>query len=137
MAQTLIIFSFVLVSASVSIAGRYHFPIKEGSKVDLVYERIQLYGNFVAIVVELLLPLVTGFVGLPLLAFAAAIFQTVAVVLFRVKLPAVRPVRPQTSALHSVADDELRRTRWPYQTSFALGYVLLLAYLATTSRFFF
>lgn len=137
MEQTLIIFSITLVAASVCIAGRYRFPLKEGSRADLFYERLQLYGNFVAIGVELVLPFVTGFVGLPVLAFTGAILQTAAVAIFQVKLPAIRIVRPQTSSSHSVAVDELRRTRWPYQTTFALGYVSLLAYLATIFGYFF
>lgn len=137
MERSLIIFSVILISASVCIAGRYRFPIQEGSKVDLFYERLQLYGNVVAIGVELLLPFVTGFVGIPVLAFTAALFQAAAVAIFRIKVRAIRIVRPKTSASHSVAVEELRRTRWPYQTSFALGYVSLLAYLATIFRYFF
>ncbi|MDT0195547.1 hypothetical protein Q9R30_09285 [Arthrobacter sp. AB6] len=137
MERFLILLAIVLASVAVCVAGRYRFPIKEGSRADHFFERLQLAGNVVAIGVELLLPAVTGFLGQPLLAFAAAILQVFAVSIFRVQLPPIRAVRPGTAAQHSVGERELRRTRWPYQTAFALGYVLLLAYVASIFGMYF
>jgi hypothetical protein len=137
MERFLILLAIVLASVAVCTAGRYGNPIKEGSRADHFFERLQLAGNAVAIGVELLLPAVTGFLGQPLLAYAAAILQIFAVSIFRVQLPPIRAFRPGTAAQHSVAEQELRRTRWPYQTAFALGYVLLLAYVATIFGMYF
>jgi hypothetical protein len=70
MERFLILLAIVLASVAVCTAGRYRYPIKEGA--DHFFERLQLAGNVVAIGVELLLPAVTGFLGQPLLAYAAA-----------------------------------------------------------------
>lgn len=137
MARFLIILAIVLVAASLSIAGRHRFHIKEGSRTDHLFEQLQFVGNVAAIGLELLLPIVTGFLGLPLLAYAAAAFQLLAVTSVRVELPPIRTLRPGTSGKHSVDKDHLRRTRWPYQTAFALGYVLLLVYVATIFGMYF
>ena len=63
MERFLILLAIVLASVAVCVAGRYRFPIKEGSRADHFFERLQLAGNVVAIGVELLLPAVTGFLG--------------------------------------------------------------------------
>ena len=137
MEQSLILMAIVLVSVSTVLAERARFIYKEGSRADLVFEKLQLAGNVVAIGVELLLPAATGFLGRPLLAYSAATFHILAVIIFRVQLPAIRAVRPSTSARRSVGETELRRTRWPYQTAFAFGYALLLAYVASIFGMYF
>lgn len=129
MGRFLILLALVLVALAVATAGRHRYPIKEGSRADRFFERFQLAGNVVAIGVGLLLPIVTVFVGLPLLAYTAAAFQLLAVAIFQVQLPPARAFRPGTSGYHSVEENNLRRTRWPYQTAFALGYFFLLAYV--------
>lgn len=131
MERFLIVLALGLVSLATATAGRYRYPIKEGSRADQFFERFQLAGNIVAIGVELLLPVVTAFVGLPLLAYIAAAPQLLAVIIFQVQLPPVKAFRPGTSGQHSVGEDNLRRTRWPYQTAFALGYFFLVAYVFT------
>lgn len=129
MGRFLVIFAFVLIAASTATAGRFRYPVKEGTRLDLFFERLQLSGNVLALALEMALPIVTGFVGVPALSFIAAGFQLAAILAYRVQLPAIRPVRASTSARHSVDEASLRRTRWPYQTLFALGYIILLAYL--------
>ena len=127
----LILLALVLVALAFTTAGRYRYPIKEGSRADQFFERFQLAGNVAAIGVELLLPIVTVFLGLPLLAYTAASLQLLAVTIFQVQLPPFRAFRPGTSGQHSVEENDLRRTRWPYQAAFALGYLFLLAYVFT------
>jgi hypothetical protein len=124
----LILLALILVALAIATAGGYRYPIKEGSRADRFFERFQLAGNVVAIGVELLLPIVTVFVGLPLLSYSAAALQLLAVTIFQMQLPPVRAFRPGTSGYHS-EENNLRRTRWPYQTAFALGYFFLLAYV--------
>ncbi|MDQ0798749.1 hypothetical protein [Arthrobacter sp. SLBN-112] len=137
MERFLILLALGLVSLAIGTAGRYRYPIKEGSRPDQFFERFQLAGNVAAIGVELLLPPVTVFVGLPLLAYTAADLQLLAVIIFQVQLPPVQTFRPGTSGQHSVEKDNLRRTRWPYQTAFALGYFFLVAYVFTIfARYF-
>lgn len=127
----LIFLALVLVALAFTTAGRFRYPIKEGSRADQFFERFQLAGNVAAIGVELLLPIVTAFLGLPLLAYTAAALQLLAVTIFQVQLPPFRAFRPGTSGQHSVEEHDLRRTRWPYQAAFALGYLFLLAYVFT------
>ena len=131
MERFLILLALVLVAVALCTAGRYRYPIKEGSRADQFFERLQLAGNVLAIGVELLLPIVTLFLGLPLLAYTAAALQLLAVTIFQVQLPPVRAFRPGTSGQHSVEANMLRPTRWPYQTAFALGYFFLLAYVSS------
>ena len=131
MERFLILLALVLVAVALCTAGRYRCPIKEGSRADQFFERLQLAGNVLAIGVELLLPIVTLFLGLPLLAYTAAALQLLAVTIFQVQLPPVRAFRPGTSGQHSVEENMLRPTRWPYQTAFALGYFFLLAYVSS------
>lgn len=137
MDRILVLVATVLPALALTTAGRHRFPVKEGSRADLFFERMQLGGNYLAIGVELLLPFVTGFLGLPLLAYAAAALQLLAVMIFQVQLPPIRAFRPGTSGQHSVHEGKLRRTRWPYQTAYALGYSLLLAYVATIFGMYF
>lgn len=129
MERFLILLALVLVGLAVAAAGRFRLPVKEGSRTDQFFVRFQLAGNVVAIGVDVLLPIVTVFVGMPLLAYSAAILQLLAVTIFHVQLPPVRWFRPGTSGQHSVEEENLRRTRWPYQTAFAMGYAFLLAYV--------
>jgi hypothetical protein len=91
----------------------------------------QLGCNVFALGVELLLPFATEFVGLPVLAFAAAIFRVAALSVFSVQVPVVGPFAPGTSGRHSVGPAGIRRTRWPYQTLFALAHVLLIGFLSS------
>jgi hypothetical protein len=137
MARALLIAIVCLVSFSTSIGGRYRIPIKRGSRLDLAYDRVQLAGNVAALVVEVLLPIATGFLGVPLFAACAALCQAGALMIYKVQLPPIRIVRPGTSGLHSVHETELRRYRWPYQTLFPIGYVFLLAYALTVARHYF
>lgn len=137
MERFLILLALGLVSLAIATAGRYRYPIKEGSRADQFFERFQLAGNVVAIGVALLLPVVAVFAGLPLLAYTAAALQLLAVTIFQVQLPPVQAFRPGTSGQHSVEEDNLRRTRWPYQTAFALGYFFLVLYVFTIfARYF-
>jgi hypothetical protein len=136
MERFVVILAFVLIAASVAAAGRFRYPVKEGTRADLFFERLQLSGNFLALAVEMALPIVTDFVGVPALSFIAGGFQLAAIIAYRVQLPAIRPVRASTSGRHSVNEVSLRRTRWPYQTLFALGYIILLAYLFSIGAHF-
>jgi hypothetical protein len=137
MERFLILAALILVAISISTAGRYRYPVKEGSRLDQVFERLQLAGIVAAIGVGLSLPTVTGFTGLPGLAYSAVFLQVFAVAIFRIQLPPIRGFRPGTEGRHSVEESEQRRTRWPYQTAFALGYVLLLAYVASIFAIYF
>lgn len=72
MGRFLIVLSMFLVASSVATAGRFRFPLKEGSRADVFYQRLQLTGIAVAAVVELVLPTATNWQGIPVLAYTAA-----------------------------------------------------------------
>ena len=133
----LIWLSIVLIAASLATAGRFRFPVKEGSRTDVFFQRLQLLGVVIAAVVELVLPAATGWRGLPVLAYTAAALHLASLAVYRVRLRAVQGIRPGTTGSHSVNEQDLRRTRWPYQTLFAVGYMILLVYVFTVYRFFF
>jgi len=137
MGRFLILFSVVLVATSVVTAGRFRFPLKEGSRPDVFFQRLQLTGIVIATVLELALPAATSWLGLPLFAYTAAALHVASLAIYRVKLPAIQGIRAGTTGSHSVKEQDLRRTRWPYQTLFALGYMTLLVYVFTVWRFYF
>lgn len=119
----------ILVAFSVLIAGRFNFPaVREGNALDRFFIKVQLGLNVVSIPLAAILPVLTSFKGQPWLAYIAVVLVTTALLVYPVQLPARRPVAPSTKALRSVAAPELRRTRWPYRTLFALGYSALLIY---------
>ncbi|WP_120521921.1 hypothetical protein [Arthrobacter celericrescens] len=136
MARFLILLSIVLIAASVAVAGRFRLPLKENSRIDVFFQRLQLLGIVIAAVAELALPLATGWLGVPALAYTAAALHIASLTVYRVKLPAVQGIRPRTTGSHSVNERDLRRTRWPYQTLFAVGYVVLLIYIFTIYGYF-
>ncbi|WP_115788956.1 hypothetical protein [Arthrobacter silvisoli] len=137
MARFLIFLSIVLIAASLATAGRFRFPLKEGSRTDLFFQRLQLLGIVIASVVELALPTATGWLGLPVLAHTAAALHLASLAVYPVKLRAVQGIRPGTTGSHSVNEQDLRRTRWPHQALFAIAYITLLVYIFTIYRFFF
>jgi hypothetical protein len=137
MGRFLILLSIFTVAASVATAGRFRFPLKEGSRVDVFYQRLQLAGIVLAAAVELTLPTATNWLGLPALSYTAAALHLASLAVYRVKLPAIQGIRPGTTGSHSTEEHDLRRTRWPHQTIFAVAYVTMLIYLFTIFRYFF
>lgn len=137
MGRFLILLSIFTVAASVATAGRFRFPLKEGSRADVFYQRLQLAGIVLAAAVELALPTATNWLGLPVLSYMAAVLHLTSLAVYRVKLPAIQGIRPGTTGSHSTGNQDLRRTRWPHQTIFAVAYVTQLIYLFTIFRYFF
>jgi hypothetical protein len=135
MEHFIVILAFCLILFSLSISGRSEY-IKQGSKLDVALERVQLAGNFVACIVGAVLPSLTHFLGLPLLAYLSACCHLTAVALYHVQLPPIWFIRPSTRGEHSVGVFGMRRTRWPYQTIFALGYLLMTAQLVSVSPYY-
>lgn len=137
MERFLLLGALVLISLSLVNAGRFRYPVKPGSKLDRFFVRLQIAYNILSILVAVLLPSFTGFQGLPWLAYSAAALLTLALAVYPVELPALGKLKAATEGKRSVKAPQLRRTRWPYQTIFALGYVLLAAYTFTVWRFYF
>jgi hypothetical protein len=137
MGRFLILLAIFTVAASVATAGRFRFPLKEGSRADVFYQSLQLAGIVLATAVELALPTATNWVGLPVLSYMAAALHLTSLAVYRVKLPAIQGIRPGTVGSHSADEHDIRRTRWPHQTIFAVAHVTLLIYLFTIFRYFF
>ncbi|MFJ4207925.1 hypothetical protein ACIPY2_05600 [Paenarthrobacter sp. NPDC089675] len=137
MARSFIILALVVVALSLAVAGRFRYPLRPSFAMDRFFVRLQLGGNGVALVAAAMLPFLTAFQGLWAFGFLAAALLVTALFLFPLKLPAVRPVRASTSGRRSVRAESLTRTRWPYQTAFAAGYVSLLIYIWSIFGLFF
>jgi hypothetical protein len=137
MERFLLLGSLVLISLSLVNAGRFRYPVKPGSALDHFFIRLQIGYNFLAILVAAVLPSFTGFQGLPWLAYAAAGVVTLALAVYHIELPALGRLRASTEGKRSVEAPSLRRTRWPYQTLFALGYMMLGAYTFSVFQFYF
>ena len=137
MERLLLLGALVLISLSLVTAGRFRYPIKPGSAPDRFFVRLQIANNVLAILVAALLPLFTEFQGLPWLAYSAAGVVTLALAVYPVELPAFGRLAPPTEGKHSVDAAALRRTRWPYQALFAIGYAMLAAYTFTVWRFYY
>ena len=127
----------MLISLSLVTAGRFRYPVNPGSALDRFFVRLQIVYNVLSILVASLLPSFTGFQGLPWLAYSAAVVVTLALAVYPVELPALGRLGPSTVGKRSVKAGALRRTRWPYQTLFALGYIMLAAYTLAVWRFYF
>jgi hypothetical protein len=137
MERFLLLASLVLISLSLVNAGRFRYPVKPGSTLDRFFIRLQIAYNFLSIAVATLLPSFTGFQGLPWLAYSAAALVILALAVYPLELPALDALSPSTEGKRSVKAPDRRRTRWPYQTLFALGYMVLAAYTLTVWRFYF
>lgn len=129
MVRFLLILALVVIAMSLAVAGRFRYPLKLGSAMDRFFVGLQLAGNGVALVAAALLPPLTDRQGLWGFALLAAALLVAALSLFTLKLPAFGPARASTSGARSVKADSLTRTRWPYQTAFAAGYLSLLIYI--------
>jgi uncharacterized membrane protein YfbV (UPF0208 family) len=137
MDRFLLLGALVVISLSLVTAGRFRYPVKPGSALDTFFVRLQLAGNVVSIIIAAVLPSLTGFQGLPWLSYTAAALVVSALAFYPMKLPALDGLRAPTNGKRSVKTVELRRTRWPYQTLFAVGYLMLLAYVMSVFRFYF
>jgi hypothetical protein len=126
---SLLLSACILVALSVVTAGRFRFiPVREGNSLDRLFIKLQLGLNIVSIPLAALLPIVTKFEGQPWLAFVAVALVTASLVVYSVQLPPLLELAPSTRGKRSIAAADLRRTRWPYQTLFALGYLALVVY---------
>lgn len=137
MARFLILLGIFTVAASVATAGRFRFPLKEGSRADLFYQRLQLATIVLAVAIEVVLPAATDWQGSPAFAYTAAVLHLTSLAVYRLKLPAIQGVRPGTTGIHSANHNDLRRTRWPHQAIFAIAHLVLLFYIFTIFRYFF
>lgn len=125
----LLLSACILVALSVVTAGRFRFvPVRVGNSLDRFFIKLQLGFNIVSIPLAAILPILTKFEGQPWLAYVAASLVTASLVVYPVQLPPLLKLAPSTRSKRSVAAADLRRTRWPYQTLFALGYLALLVY---------
>ena len=129
METPLLLSACILVALSVVTAGRFRFiPVREGNSLDRFFIKLQLGLNIVSIPLAAILPILTKFDGQPWLAYVAVALVTASLVVYPVRLPALLKLAPSTGGKRSVAAGHLRRTRWPYQTLFALGYLALVVY---------
>lgn len=126
---SLLLSACILVALSASAAGRFRFiPVREGNSLDRFFIKLQLGLNVVSILLAAILPIVTKFEGQPWLASVAAALVSASLVTYPIQLPAWRKLAPSTRGKRSVNAADVRRTRWPYQTLFALGYLALVLY---------
>lgn len=137
MEKILLILALVVISISLVTAGRFRYPLQPGSRMDRFFVRLQIVGNIVALAIALLLPSATEHQGLSSLSYIAAVLEACALALIRVKLPAPWSLWIPPAGKRAAEPANLDRTRWPYQTLFALGYMALLAYVLSVFRFFF
>jgi hypothetical protein len=70
------------------------------------------------------------------LSYVAALLVVAALACYPVNLPSIWNTEGTTAAKHAVDANSLIRTRWPYQTLFALGYCVLLTYVFTVPPLF-
>jgi len=106
----------------------YFVPVREGNSLDRSFIKLQLGPNVLSIPLAAVLPILTRFEGQPWLAYIAVALVSASLAMYPVQLPALPPLTPSTQAKRSVETSGLRRTRWPYQTFLALGYLALVLY---------
>lgn len=129
METPLLLSACILVALSVVTAGRFRFiPVREGNSLDRFFIKLQLGLNIVSIPLAAILPILTKFEGQPWLAYVAVALVAASLVVYPIQLPPLLKLAPSTRGKRSAAAADLRRTRWPYQTLFALGYLALLVY---------
>lgn len=116
---------------AVGYSGQFRLPIRKGSPLHVSLGKINLALHGLAIVVALLLPFVTGFAGVPLLAYLAAALVVASLFLYPLQPLGlhVRIVHAGGRRAKSLAEQE--KTRWPYVWTCGIGYVVMLLYIWT------
>lgn len=127
-----LIFAFIVtVSYAVTYSGRFTLPIKRGSTLDRVYGRINIAGHVVTIVVAVVLPLLTNFVGMPFLAYLAASLIVCSLLLYRLRPISLRVRIAPAGGKRAKPLAEQERSRWPYAWTCGFGYIAMVAYVWT------
>lgn len=125
-----LIFAFIVtVSYAVTYSGRFTLPIKRGSTLDRVYGRINIAGHIVTVVVAMVLPLLTNFVGLPFIAYLAASLIACSLLLYRLRPISLRVRFFPAEGKRAKPLAEQERTRWPYAWTCGIGYLAMVAYV--------
>lgn len=116
---------------AIGYSGQFRLPIRKGSPLHVSLGKINLALHGLATVVALVLPFVTGFAGVPLLAYLAA-----ALIVFSLLLYPLQPLGLHVRIVHAggrrakpLAEQE--KTRWPYVWTCGTGYVVIVLYVWT------
>ncbi|UKA62784.1 hypothetical protein [Arthrobacter sp. FW306-04-A] len=78
-----------------------------------------------------ILPLTTDFVGIPSLAFIAAVLFLSSLFLYRIKVMDLRTRLASNDGRRALPPDAQGKTRWPYTVIYVLGYAFMAIYIAT------
>jgi len=131
MSRLLIGVFVVLAGWSIAYWGRYRAPLKRNSRTDNVLGIINVICIALLCLIAATLPLSTGFVGIPVLGFAAAALFLASLFLYRIRAADLRMVRASGRGRRGLPVSQREMTRWPYTLVYMIGYVLLAAYIAT------
>lgn len=92
---------------------------------------INVFGNAANGLVALILPVTTGFVGIPTLGFVASALFLSSLFLYRVRASDLRMAFASNSGRRGQPHDHQRKTRWPYTLTYMAGYAFMIAYIST------
>lgn len=104
--------------------------------MDRVLGIINVFTNTAIGLIALALPILTGFDGIPALAFVAAALLLGSVALYRVEVPDLRMASAINRGRHELPSDLQRKSRWPYTLTYMTGFVLIFVYIPTILRHF-
>jgi hypothetical protein len=129
----ILIFSFFgMVGYAVGYGGQFGLAfLRKGSRYHRVLGRINLVLHIAVVLIALVLPPLTRFTGMPVLAYLSAALVMGSLFLYplnplslRVRLFPAEGKRAKTFA-------ERERSRWPYVWTCGTGYVVMLGYIWT------
>ena len=127
------LFLVVMVACGYSVVyrGRFRYAVVRGSMLDRVFGWINIAANITVAVVGPSLVMATGFVGLPVLAFAGTGSIVAGLVLYPLKAARLDLLVLRPGGLRAKPLAEQEKTRWPYQLSYGAGYVLTAVYVSS------
>jgi hypothetical protein len=129
MTRALILIYCFLVASAAAYWGRFRVPFRRGSKTDIYFGRINLVFNALMGVLALILPAASGFIGLPVLSYAAATLTLGSLVLYRYKSLGLHARAVHAGGRRAIPLTDQEKTRWPYSVSYTVGYAVMTMYV--------
>lgn len=131
MIKMMMVLFFILGGYAVGWSGRFRIEIKHGSRTEWILERIHLVGIAVVAAMAFLLPSLTGFRGIPALAYIGGTLLTASLMLFQRRVLSFIGVAFPATGSRSKSLQDQQLSRWPYSWAYALGYLTVAAYIFT------
>lgn len=131
MTQILILAMFLFMGWGVAWSGGWPRVTPE-SKTQRVLDSIHLISITLAAVIMISMPLLTEFIGSPVLAYASGIVLLASLPIFPLKMRYPLNVLSPAKAIRAKPVSEQQRlSRWPFSFAWTVGYILAGCYIAS------